>query len=313
MNIVCATDGNYLPHCAAMLHSLKAMNPGEQISIYLIFDNIERDTFLKGLSYLYDNFSSFHVLRANPQLVAGFPLHGHATVATYFRLLLPSLLPSELKRAIFIDSDAIVTSSLQGLWQLPLEGKALAAVPDHWLSCRDHGYVHGDYFNAGIMLVDLDAWRRKDVIGLGRIFAQDNPHRLRHWDQDILNAVFAGEWLALGERWNACPHLYGLLPEFSLQPNNLTDSEKQAILNPAIVHFAGPGPVKPWNARCTHPLRHHYLAAKATTPWAATPLDDRPATRLEQLLQESTFRVKCKVKHLMHRLTGLASIPIEKE
>lgn len=299
MDVVCATDGNYLPHCAAMLHSLKQKNPDEQITVHLVFDNVDRSTFLKGIGFLYDQFPSFNVLRADPDLVADFPFDGHASVATYFRLLLPSLLPAKVKRIIFIDSDAIVMDHLRDLWRMPLEGKALAAVPDHWISCRDHGYVHGEYFNAGIMLIDLEAWRNKDVLGLGRAFAKANPHRLRHWDQDVLNSVFANEWLPIGERWNACPHLFGLLPDFPLDPETLTASEQQAIANPAIVHFAGPGPVKPWNARSTHPLRQHYLSAKAATPWSSTPLDDLPPPKWVSLAQSLTFRAKCKAKQLL--------------
>ncbi len=299
MDIVCATDGNYLRHCTAMLHSLKEKNPEEDITIHLIFDNVDHDTFVKGMGFLIDQFPSFNVLHADAELVADFPFDGHASAATYFRLLLPSLLPAKVQRVIFIDSDAIVMDHLRELWELPLEGKALAAVPDHWLSCKDHGYVHGEYFNAGIMLIDLDVWRAKDVLGLGRVFAKANPHRLRHWDQDVLNAVFAKEWLPIGERWNACPHLFGLLPDFDLTPERLTPSETRAIHHPAIVHFAGPGPVKPWNARSTHPLREHYLAAKAATPWSETPLDDLPAPRWVSLAQELTFQAKCKAKRFL--------------
>jgi len=282
-----------------MLHSLKEKNPEENITVHLIFDNVDRDTFLKAAGFLKDRFPSFNVLRADAELVADFPFDGHASAATYFRLLLPSLLPANVQRVIFIDSDAIVMDRLRELWQLPLQGKALAGVPDHWVSCRDHGYVHGDYFNAGIMLIDLNVWRQKDVLGLGRVFAKANPHRLQHWDQDVLNAVFAKEWLPIGERWNACPHLFGLLPDFDLSPERLTASERLAIRQPAIVHFAGPGPVKPWNARSTHPLRDHYLAAKAATPWSATPLDDLPAPRWVSLAQELTFRAKCKARRLL--------------
>jgi lipopolysaccharide biosynthesis glycosyltransferase len=313
MDIVCATDGNYLPHCIAMLHSLKAKNPEEELTIHLLLDSIERETFLKAIGSLHGLIPSFNVLRADPQLVKDFPFDGHATVATYFRLLLPSLLPGNVKRVIFVDSDTIVMDSLRELWQLPLEGKALAAVPEHWVSCKDHGYVHGHYFNAGVMLIDMELWRRKDILGLGRDFAKANPHRLRHWDQDILNAVFPEEWLTIGERWNACPHLFGLLPGFSLDPQNLTPSEKLAISDPAIVHFAGPGPIKPWNARSKHPLRHHYLAAKACTPWADTPLDDRPPSKWVSLAQTATFRAKCKVKQIIQSVSNSRAVPNAEE
>jgi lipopolysaccharide biosynthesis glycosyltransferase len=299
MDIVCATDGNYLPHCAAMLQSLLAHGERDRLRVFLIIDNVSQKVFTEAASYLYGLLPSLSILRADPEAVQGFPVNGHATVATYFRLLLPDLLPQGVKRVIFIDSDTIVTTSLQELWQLPMQGKAIAAVPDHWLSCREHGYVHGEYFNAGIMLIDLERWRQADLLARGRVFAKANPERLRHWDQDVLNHVFKDDWLTIEERWNACPHLYGLNGDYDLSPDRLTASEQVAIVNPAIIHFAGPGPVKPWNARCNHPLKHLYLAAKAQTPWADVPLDAMPPPRFIQLWQQSVFRAKCRLRRMI--------------
>jgi lipopolysaccharide biosynthesis glycosyltransferase len=305
MNVVCATDGNYLRHCVIMLQTLldTAAHP-ETVRIYLIIDNVSQEQFNTCIPFLYTKTEHLSILRADPSQVEAFPVNGHATVATYFRLLLPGLLPEQCRRAIFIDSDAVVCSNLEPLWQMPLEGKALAAVPEHWPSCRDHGYHHGHYFNAGVMLLDLERWRQSDVLGRGAAFARANPHRLRHWDQDVLNHVFEDDWLTIGERWNACPHLFGLMPEYSLADEDLTASEKEAINDPAIVHFSGPGPVKPWNARCRHPLRHHYLQARSQMPWADQPLDDAPPPRLQRLWGEAMFRTKSSVKRLIESLVS---------
>jgi lipopolysaccharide biosynthesis glycosyltransferase len=278
---------------------LKQTEHTPQLNVYLILDEVNQESFSEFIPYLHSRLPSLSILRANPQPLRHFPVNGHATVATYFRLLLPGLLPADCKRVLFIDSDTVITDDLAPLWNLDLQGKSLAAVPDHWLSCRDHGYVHGRYFNAGVMLIDLERWRQTDVIGRGASFARANPERLRHWDQDVLNHVFEDDWLPIGERWNACPHLFGLLPEFSLRPEDLTPSEQEAISNPAIIHFAGPGPVKPWNARCKHPLRHHYLDARAQTPWADNPLDDAPPPKLKRVWTEAVFQAKCYARRIL--------------
>jgi lipopolysaccharide biosynthesis glycosyltransferase len=280
-----------------MLQSLVAHGGAiDDLRVYLIIDRVAHDIYSTALPYLHDLLPSLSVIRAHLEPVRNFPVNGHASVATYFRLLLPDLLPAGVQRVIFIDSDAIVHSSLQPLWDQPLEGKSLGAVPDHWISCRDHGYVHGTYFNAGIMLIDLDRWRQTDVLGIGAAFARAHPDRLRHWDQDVLNHVFQGDWLAIGERWNACPHLFGLLPGFSLKPDQLSATEREAIADPAIIHFAGPGPVKPWNARCPHPLKHLYREAKALTPWARVALDETPPPKIVQLWDRAVFRTKSAVR-----------------
>jgi lipopolysaccharide biosynthesis glycosyltransferase len=282
-----------------MLQSLQACNPREDLAVFLIYADVDPVELGTLVTYLNGFLPSVSFLRADPHWLEGFHVSGHATVATYFRLLLPSILPAALERAIFIDSDAIVSASLEELWQMPLHGRALAAVAEHMLSCRDHGYVHGEYFNAGVMLVDLDQWRRAQVLPRGREFARANPDRLRHWDQDVLNHVFTGEWLALEDRWNACPHLFGLNGDYDLSPEALTDSEREAIANPAIIHFAGPGPVKPWDARCLHPLRDRYRQASAMTPWASVLLDNLPPPALVKAWQQAVFRTKSVVKGLV--------------
>jgi lipopolysaccharide biosynthesis glycosyltransferase len=304
MQIVCATDGNYMRHCVAMLHSLWVHNQDPDLDVYLIYDNVDSEQLGIVASYLHNLLPRFSLLQASSEPLDGFPFNGHATIATYFRLLLPEILPMSVKRVIFIDADTTVTNSLAPLWQLSLQGKALGAIAEHHLSCQDHGYEYGRYFNAGIMLVDLEKWRQSNLLERGRRFARSNPDRLRHWDQDVLNHVFEDDWLEISNRWNACPHLFGLTREYDSIGYQFTADEKEAVSNPAIIHFAGPGPIKPWNAQCKHPLKEHYLQARAATPWADTPLDDiRPAAWVIAYKQ-AVFRMKCLIRR---RLIGQAS------
>lgn len=299
MNIVCAVDNNYLRHCAALLHSLYEENPGQDLAVYVIHGDLDPGERAKFIGFLGQFLPSVSLLQADASVLAGFPVSGHITVSTYFRLLLPVLLPAGLQRVLFIDSDAIVTDSLTELWQTPLQGKALAAVPEHRRSCADHGYVFGDYFNAGMMVVDLDVWRQARLIERGRVFAQAHPDRLRHWDQDVLNHVFAGQWLAVGDRWNACPHLYGLTGGYDLSRDKLTSAELDAIDRPAIVHYAGPGTVKPWHYRCPHPWKDSYRRHYALTPWSGIPMIEQPPPWPIRLWRDGLFQLKCQAKALL--------------
>jgi lipopolysaccharide biosynthesis glycosyltransferase len=176
MNIVCATDGNYLPHCGIMLQSLLSQTAeSEKLRVFLIIDNVSSQAFKLVVPHLYQILPSLSILRADPTCLKNFPVNGHASVATYFRLLLPSLLPAEIDRVLFIDADTVVTADLQELWHQPLQGKALGAVPEHISSCRDHNYTFGDYFNAGVMLVDLQRWRQADVLAVAANLPEPTP------------------------------------------------------------------------------------------------------------------------------------------
>ncbi|MEI6470099.1 MAG: glycosyltransferase family 8 protein [Betaproteobacteria bacterium] len=296
MNIVCATDGNYMRHCVAMLNSLWNLNQDPDLHVYLIFDNANSHELSLAVSHLRHLLPGFSLLQASPKPLEGFPVNGHATVATYFRLLLPELLPMSAEKVIFIDADTVVTDSLSPLWKTSLQGHSLAAVPEHRISCKDHGHEFGSYFNAGIMLIDLKKWRESNLLQRGRIFASNYPERMRHWDQDVLNHVFKNDWLPLPDRWNACPHLFGLTPEYKGYDYVFTADEKEAVSNPAIVHFAGPGPIKPWNAQCQHVYKDHYLSAKAATPWATTPLDDIAPPSWLLAMNKAVFQTKCFVR-----------------
>ena len=296
MNIVCTTDGNYLSHCVAMLKSLWEHNPDEDMHVYLIYDNVDSHSLGLAASFLHGFLPGLSLMQASSKPLIGFPVSGHGTVAAYFRLLLPAMLPLSVERLVFIDADTIIVDSISPLWELSLEGHALAAVGEHRLSCQDHGYEYGKYFNSGIMLIDLSKWRQSDLLNRGRRYAIEYPERLRHWDQDILNHIFEGDWLALPDRWNACPHLFGLCKNYDAIGYELSVAEKEAFSNPAVIHFAGPGPIKPWNAQCNHPLKERYLETKAKTPWASTPLEDIPPSSWQMTVNKAVFEAKCFVR-----------------
>lgn len=103
------------------------------------------------------------------------------------------------------------------------------------------GHPATDYFNVGVLLMDLDAIR-KDA-DLGREMQDfSDLEGYRFLDQDHLNRLFAGRTNFLLHRWNS---VWGrsrfqsqLWAALSLP---VAESDGQA---PAVVHFTGPK--KPW-------------------------------------------------------------------
>ncbi len=158
-----------------------------------------------------------------------FPIRDHISAATYLRFLLPELLP-QVDRIAYIDVDVVVNRPLDALFDTPLEGCALAAVPDYpmlvgsrtWPTffipatggkLRFHAYVERvlglacapgatSYFNCGVMLFDLAHWRAHDVAGRAIRYLTENPG-VYYMDQDALNVLTAGRYVRLDARWNA--------------------------------------------------------------------------------------------------------------
>ena len=116
------------------------------------------------------------------------------TYMTLMRLALPELLPKE-HRALWLDVDTIVTDDIGDLFDEDLGGCCIGAVREPPWSRP--GRV---YYNAGVLLMDLDAMRG-DVFM--RLIQRINTVRMDFKDQDAINDVLGGRIHDLSPIWNA--------------------------------------------------------------------------------------------------------------
>ena len=300
MNIICTIDNNYIRHCAVMLRTLREANPDEDLSVYIVHEALDPKERAKLVGYLGEFLPSVSLLQVEPRLLSHFPVSGHISIATYFRLLLPSILPPILNRALFIDSDVVINGSLRELWETPFEGHSLAAVTDRNLDMqRERLEMDADspYFNAGMMLIDLEAWRRANVLERGMAYAIKNRDKLNNWDQDVLNHLFEKRVLLLHQRWNAMSHLWGLDQAWMDERGGLLNpEEQQAHDGPAIIHFAGGGRAKPWDYRCNNPWKDRYRQFLAQSPWAGFPLDGQPEEISSNLVKRALAKASRTIR-----------------
>jgi len=135
----------------------------------------------------------------------------------YYRLFMAESLGASYRRAVYLDSDITLNSSLNPLFSLDMRGHPVAAVQDCGFvkrsdparaQARDE-YLRGVgidpkgfYFNAGFLLADLADWARLGISERAVSLLNEFGERLFGMDQDTLNAVFAGAALELSPRWN---------------------------------------------------------------------------------------------------------------
>ncbi len=211
------------------------------------------------------------------------PVRGHLSSAAYFRLFLTELLPAALSRVIYLDSDVIVCRPIEELWWTPLDGKPMAGVlkPRATEAIEVGLQSEADYFNSGVMLIDLDAWRRLDVSRRALDFVQHHPGRIHGHDQPALNHVFAGAWKRLDFRWNQqfkfFVHTAGYLgvPASAL---------RELRTRPFIIHYTTGS--KPWHYSNDHPLQRRYFEVLDETAFAGW--RPRPRTLRERLRRTLT-------------------------
>lgn len=117
-------------------------------------------------------------------------------VSVLGRLFIPNQISVPHARLLTLDSDMIVNASLRPLFALDMEDRVMAAIHD------PPRIDDPDYFNSGLMLVDVDAYRRLDIASHCLQWIAQASNHPRWPDQDALNAVVGNNWHRLNREWN---------------------------------------------------------------------------------------------------------------
>lgn len=203
----------------------------------------------------------------------------HLSVATYFRLMIPEVLPTDVKRALYADTDVLFTGDVSDVFESDLCGAALAAVADVYLMQTDGGRITSSlglppgtpYFNAGVLLFDMDRWRDQGLVGKCLDYERHNRGKLLFHDQDVLNAVLHGSIRPLQPHWNMFDLLLNAtwrrrLERGSLEPYTAGQFEEAASL-PRIIHYSGSK--KPWTYFNKCHAEALYVDSLLRSPWRA--------------------------------------------
>lgn len=286
MNIVCATDDNYVLYCGIMLTSLYENNRDVEITTYILARGLSTHNQNK-LSRLAESYKTkIEVIMLADDMWKNSPiwLGDHISVAAYYRLSVAEILPEDVKKVLYLDCDIIVARSLRNLWNTDITDYAAGAVIDsgHFNEQRNKMVgisVTEHYFNSGVLLVNVDYWRKKHVLGQALRFINDNLDQLRSHDQDVLNAVLKDQVLYLPINYN--------LQDFYLFPpyfNRYGEQIKLQILQTreseiAIYHLSMP--VKPLNCwHCAYPFDAIWKQYKKISLWRHYPCASSMKDRL---------------------------------
>ena len=199
----------------------------------------------------------FNVSRFGKQFEHLF-LRGHFALETYFRLLMPELMPA-YKKVLYLDCDVIVKADLAELYAVDVGDYLLAACHDADTAGLYNGFEPNkkyymdqvlkiekpyEYFQAGVILFNLEQFRKTYTSAQMLEFAASNEWELL--DQDVLNYLAQGQYKSVDMAWNVMTDWRRIrIPEIiSRAPKRLRDEYMKAHNAPKIIHYAGPD--KPW-------------------------------------------------------------------
>jgi lipopolysaccharide biosynthesis glycosyltransferase len=159
------------------------------------------------------------------------------------------------------------------------------------------------YFNSGVLLIDLQAWRRLQLTEELIECLHENRGVVVWWDQYALNVVLARRWKLLDPRWNQGSQIYRF-PNWRF--SNFTKEMFRAIKKaPYVVHFTSPE--KPWHPDSRHPFRRGFFHYLDRTDWAGwRPADDKswPAwfkcqrSRLQMVQEKWKLRIIARLRDI---------------
>lgn len=292
INIVCAIDDQYTQHCGVMLTSLFENNKTVTFHVYVLSEYISKQNIvmLEDVSTKYSNSMEIKLIDKSYLEVA--PVFGHITLSTYYRLLIPFYVPESVSKIIYLDSDIIVRDSIVGLWQIELKNNILAASPEP-LDLEHKVKLNLNekdlYFNAGVLLINLEEWRKVDYSNKALTYLKNNASHLKCWDQDVLNATTQGQVLFIEPYWNASEYIFKEPEKVDFLP---IDEINRIALNPKIVHFTGGGYNKPWYYQNKHIYKFEYYKYLRITPWKNFKPIGEPtfSTKLKGLVKKIIYK-----------------------
>ncbi|WP_222987530.1 glycosyltransferase [Psittacicella hinzii] len=267
MQLAFTADKNTFHLISPQLKNIIAFN--RQKLTIIVVHNIEPEANAALFSQLEQEFASyhqvefkFHYLPASLQQEWGMPAK-YTNHGIYLRLYLPRL--GYHGRVLYLDLDLLCLGDLEALYNYDLQGKSLGAVTDinnhlqrfnsktffderFSLALQQAGFGESkDYFNSGVLLIDLDALEARGnpwVTRLNEIFSKG----VFLHDQDFLNEIHLEDRVKLPVKYNYLT--FCLIPQRHFLMYKEWDftkisapSEKQKFFAqtelPVLVHFIG--------------------------------------------------------------------------
>ncbi|KAK4361615.1 hypothetical protein RND71_020567 [Anisodus tanguticus] len=255
IHVAMTLDANYLRGTmAAVLSILQHSTCPEDLTFHFLWVRHEPEVFTSIKStFPYLNFKvyRFDVHRVRG-LISKSIRQALDQPLNYARIYLANLIPNEVKRVIYLDSDLVMVDDIAKLWKVDLGDKVLAA-PEYChanFTCYFTGTFWSDpymprtfegrkpcYFNTGVLVMDVDKWRHgnytKKVEDWMIVQKQKRIYQLGSLPPFLL--VLAGNIMPIDHRWN----------QHGLGGDNVEGKCRELHPGPiSLLHWSGKG--KPW-------------------------------------------------------------------
>lgn len=248
-----STDEYYMPYLATAIESI-VLNAKEENNYDIIILGKDLSELSRSeLINRYSKHSNISIRFFDPSeyiATSGLTTWENYPEAIYFRLALFNMLEM-YNKVLYLDVDIIVLEDISELFEIDLKDNLLGATLDSGVISRYleeeeiKNYIDDfvvlknpkNYFNSGVICFNLKEFR--NCIKISDVLSTIKEKKWKYPDQDVLNKLCEGKVEIFEKKWNV---QVNVLQECKSQSYEM--KFKEALQNPAILHFAGD---KPWN------------------------------------------------------------------
>ncbi len=249
MNILVSLNSNYIYPLCVMLNSLAKTNSDNHFDIYVAYSSLTEEDFDRMEKALKNIDAVIHKVHVDDGIFSGAPVLNRLSKETYYRLLIGDILPESVHKILYLDPDIVINKDLSELYNIDLSGKVIAGgthVPEFMRKInafRLNLKKSSPYINAGVLLINLDEWRKTVTLKEILDYISANIKKLFLADQDVVNYLFDDVKISIDERiYNLDEKTY---KKYSSGKNRI-DLE-WVRKNTVIIHFNGSQ--KPWHEK----------------------------------------------------------------
>ena len=197
---------------------------------------------------------------------------------TYSRIMLNTWF-NNLDKIIVIDSDTLVVDEITEMWNIDLDGKLIAAVPEIGVYSKNNTIESKEildsipmYFNMGMVVVNLKEWRKLKIDEYLSSILDGNEEIFKVVDQSIINKYLNNYIVRMNLRYNFYSPMHGTSVKTIKKVFCKKDvfDEKEIIeaqRHPAIIHFYGQSYERPWFKHNASIYRKLYSQYRNMSKW----------------------------------------------
>lgn len=283
--VACMCDNNYAQHCGVMLYSLLE-NSSQPLDILIIENNISEQNKQK-LKKITDSFeSNLTFKQMNDDRINNFKsMERYGNLTTSFRIFLPEFVDDEKRLVICLDCDMVILGDIMELLNYYDDNYIFAGTRISYKTLtKTYDKLNFNpnmpYLNTGVLLINMDKYKKFNMVEKCIEFSKDNYDKLTWADMDVINGVIKGNFKEIPHEWNLCSAFFGKYHASEFYDISREELNK-IMLNKKIIHFTTH---KPWFYSTYHPLQYLYWFYLNQTEWKDYVYPDKNIQSLQKKL-----------------------------